>query len=60
MALRSLHETGTLPIEPLPGCVAQAEISRWAFGTSGLFWESLAACARWFRRSRESFAMKSS
>jgi len=35
-ALRSLHERGTLPIEPLPGCVAQADISRWAFGDVGV------------------------
>jgi hypothetical protein len=36
VALRNLHERGTLPIEPLPGCVAQAEISRWAFGNVGV------------------------
>jgi AraC-like DNA-binding protein len=35
-ALRDLHERGTLPIEPLPGCVAQAEISRWAWGDVGV------------------------
>jgi AraC-like DNA-binding protein len=35
-ALRRLHEWGTLPIEPLPGCVAQADISRWAFGDVGV------------------------
>jgi AraC-like DNA-binding protein len=34
--LRNLHERGTLPIEPLPGCVAQAEISRWALGSVGV------------------------
>jgi AraC-like DNA-binding protein len=36
VALRKLHERGTLPIEPLPGCVAQAEISRWALGDVGV------------------------
>ena len=36
VALRGLRERGTLPIEPLPGCVAQAEISRWAFGDVGI------------------------
>ena len=36
VALRGLQERGTLPIEPLPGCVAQAEISRWAFGNIGV------------------------
>ena len=36
VALRGLRERGTLPIEPLPGSVAQAEISRWAFGDIGI------------------------
>ena len=36
MALRDLHARGTLPIEPLGGCVAQVEISRWAFGDVGI------------------------
>jgi len=31
-----LARAGTLPIEPLPGCVAQAEISRWALGSVGV------------------------
>jgi AraC-like DNA-binding protein len=35
-ALRNLREWGTLPIEPLPGWVAQAEISRWTFGNVGV------------------------
>jgi AraC-like DNA-binding protein len=32
-ALRSLHERGTLPIEPLPDCTAHAEVSKWTLGT---------------------------
>jgi AraC-like DNA-binding protein len=36
VALRNLRERGTLPIEPLPGCVAQVEISRWAFDNVGV------------------------
>ena len=36
VALRGLQERGTLPIEPLPGSVAQAEISRWALGDVGV------------------------
>jgi AraC-like DNA-binding protein len=36
VALRTLHERGTLPIEPLPGCIAQVEISRWTLGNVGV------------------------
>jgi hypothetical protein len=36
VALRGLQERGTLPIEPLPGSVAQAEISRCALGNVGV------------------------
>jgi AraC-like DNA-binding protein len=36
VALRSLQERGTLPIEPLSGCIAHAEISKWAFGDVGV------------------------
>ena len=36
VALRDLHARGTLPIEPLGGCVPQVEISRWAFGDVGI------------------------
>jgi AraC-like DNA-binding protein len=35
-ALRDLQGRGTLPIEPLPGCVAQVEISKWAMGNVGV------------------------
>jgi AraC-like DNA-binding protein len=35
-ALRDLQERGTLPIEPLPGCIAQVEISKWALGNVGV------------------------
>jgi AraC-like DNA-binding protein len=36
VALRGLRERGALPIEPLPGCVAQAEIALGAFGDVGI------------------------
>jgi len=36
VALRGLCERGMLPIEPLPDCIAEAEIARWAFGDVGI------------------------
>lgn len=36
VALRALQELGMLPIEPLPGRIAQAEISRWVLGNVGV------------------------
>jgi hypothetical protein len=35
-ALRGLSEQGTLPIEPLPGCVAEADVRRRTYGNVGI------------------------
>jgi AraC-like DNA-binding protein len=35
-ALRGLSERGTLPLEPLPGCVAQVDVCRRTFGNVGI------------------------
>jgi AraC-like DNA-binding protein len=35
-ALRGLSERGTLPIEPLPGCVAEVEVCRRTYGNVGI------------------------
>ncbi len=32
-ALRSLHERGTVPVEPLSGCTADAEVSKRVLGS---------------------------
>jgi AraC-like DNA-binding protein len=36
VALRGLSEKGTLPIEPLPGCVAEVDVCRRTYGNVGI------------------------
>lgn len=54
-ALRSLHEWGTVPVEPLSGCAAHAEVSKRTLGSVSTFYGKLGGLRQFIPRYTEQY-----
>jgi AraC-like DNA-binding protein len=55
-ALRGLSERGTLPIEPLPGCIAEVDVCRRTYGNVGILLGTLGGLSQVISPNAPDFA----